>query len=162
MRNAGHVTQSLHLVTHRMSVCPAGSVDFVRHQHGWGPWEAQPRPRPSLPFSASVSFGEGSGEGAPLLPGLKLRDPRSQEMSGGRNCGGGRMCSAPDLTPELRAQTRPGASMMCAGGRVLTGNSLPGLSQGPWNQVQASEAPQTSCFNPTTPWSSGGNTAGLK
>lgn len=57
------------------------------------------------------------------------------------------MCSA----PELRAQTRPGASVMCAGGWVLTGNSLPGLSQGPWNQVQASEAPPDLLLQPNNP-----------
>ena len=51
------------------------------------------------------------------------------------------MCSAPDLTPALRAQTRPGASV-CAGGWALTGNSLPGLSLDPWDQVPAGEPPQ--------------------
>ncbi|XP_074225201.1 leukocyte immunoglobulin-like receptor subfamily B member 3 isoform X3 [Camelus bactrianus] len=59
--------------------------------------------------------------------------------------GRGEVGSAPDLTPALRVQTRPGASA-CGGAWTLTGISLPGLCWDLWGHIQAGVLPKSSIW----------------
>ena len=54
--------------------------------------------------------------------------------------GGGQTCSVLGLTPVLRVPDQAWSFCVQVGGCALTGDSLPALCRGLWNQVQAGES----------------------
>ena len=105
----------------------------------------------TLTFTALLCLGELQGRvgvGTPLLPHLVTERPQDVGGSVGTHfLGGEGTVLSPDLTPALRAQSRPGVSRRCGGAGRSQGTLFQGCA-GARGTRDNQVSPQTSCFHP--------------
>lgn len=153
-RNPGRAPPSLDL--HARGVCPACGL--------WALCKSPALPRTmrgsatTLTCTALLCLGELRGREAVGTPSSHIWSLRDTGGSVGTDfLGGEGNVLSPDLTPALRAQSRPGASRTCGGAGRSQGTLFQGCA-GARGTRDNQVSPQTSCFHPH-PWSLG-STAG--